>query len=201
MLGNDTERDSMIENAEQLFGEKDIKSIIIKKIRNICEDDFLKKTLDNVFACVYVTVEEGIKTKNLELVNLKCYANIKIMQLLIGAIMYRDKKIYQSLYLILITALLGGNTYKLDKAGFKDKSIDDIVSFPKFEEVILYKEECEEMIYCDSDITDINEKGKRIFELVKRSVLDGSIEYIYKNLSSVYEDYIINNLEINVKTT
>ena len=115
-----------------------------------------------------------------------------------STILYRNKKIYQSLYLILITAMFYADKYKLDKVGFKDKAIDEIVSFPSFEDVILHSDECEEMEYCDLAINEVNKKGKKLFDIVKRGTLTGEIERITQDLSSVYDEYLVNNLEIKV---
>lgn len=120
------------------------------------------------------------------------------MKLLITTILYRNKRIYQSLYLILITAMIYANKYKLDKVGFKDKAIDEIVSFPNFEDVILHSDECKEMEYCDSDINEVNKRGKKLFDIVKKGTLTGKIERITQDLSSVYDEYLVNNLEIKV---
>lgn len=143
-------------------------------------------------------VDKAIKEQNIEIINIKCYTYIKIMKLLIATILYRNKKIYQSLYLILITAMFYADKYKLDKVGFKDKAIDEIVSFPSFEDVILHSDECEEMEYCDLAINEVNKKGKKLFDNVKRGTLTGEIERITQDLSSVYDEYLVNNLEIKV---
>lgn len=143
-------------------------------------------------------VDKAIKEQNIEIINIKCYTYIKIMKLLIATILYRNKKIYQSLYLILITAMFYADKYKLDKVGFKDKAIDEIVSFPSFEDVILHSDECEEMEYCDLAINEVNKKGKKLFDIVKRGTLTGEIERITQDLSSVYDEYLVNNLEIKV---
>ena len=72
-------------------------------------------------------------------------------------------------------------------------------TFPEFEEVILHSSDCEEDYYCDSDIREINDKCKEIFNIVKKGVFDGTIERICLNTSSVLEDYVIKNLKISVE--
>ena len=198
VLSDNTERDEIVKNAEQLFDEINVEDNLIMRIVKIDEHDFLEKNIDRLFPGVYAIVDKAIKEQNIEIINIKCYTYIKIMKLLIATILYRNKKIYQSLYLILITAMFYADKYKLDKVGFKDKAIDEIVSFPSFEDVILHSDECEEMEYCDLAINEVNKKGKKLFDIVKRGTLTGKIERITQDLSSVYDEYLANNLEINV---
>lgn len=192
------DKPAIVKNAEQLFDEKNVEDNLIKRILKIGEHDFLEKNIDRLFPGVYAIVDKAIKEQNIEIINIKCYTYIKIMKLLIATILYRNKKIYQSLYLILITAMFYADKYKLDKVGFKDKAIDEIVSFPSFEDVILHSDECEEMEYCDLAINEVNKKGKKLFDIVKRGTLTGEIERITQDLSSVYDEYLVNNLEIKV---
>ena len=192
------DKPAIVKNAEQLFDEKNVEDNLIKRILKIDEHDFLEKNIDRLFPGVYAIVDKAIKEQNIEIINIKCYTYIKIMKLLIATILYRNKKIYQSLYLILITAMFYADKYKLDKVGFKDKAIDEIVSFPSFEDVILHSDECEEMEYCDLAINEVNKKGKKLFDIVKRGTLTGEIERITQDLSSVYDEYLVNNLEIKV---
>ena len=62
----------------------------------------------------------------------------------------------------------------------------------------MHSDECKEMEYCDSDINEVNKRGKKLFDIVKKGTLTGKIERITQDLSSVYDEYLVNNLEIKV---
>lgn len=203
ILSDQNMRNEIIYNCVEFFDktEENIKKLLFDKIIKINADDFIKRNINQIFSLILFYVTESIEQKNAKIVNIKCFLGLKILKTILVTILYRDGKVNLSICLIFITALFHANEHKLTLSGAEDDSIESIImSFPEFNEVIQYREQCADEEFCDFETDALNEKCRSIYEAVKVSILDNSITEICNDVSTIFEDYVISKLKIEVTT-
>lgn len=199
ILSGEETRENIKNNCSEFFNidVDEFTAHIVKYIIAMDDLDFVERKINMALSSTLKYVEEAVDKENRKIIKEKCFWSLKILKSIIASIIYRDGSIENSILLIFITALFDANEKKVLLSGYEDGSAGTtIMTFPSFDEVVQYGDQCLEQNFSPVGIDNIEQKCKHIFDQVKNSVMDRSIVSVYDDLSNVMYDYVISRNKI-----